>query len=81
MDANRVRAVSVIRGVWGAISKFSEGVRLEILRKLLLIPADLKVAVSIDRDGDLVFEPWASSIGEANSEEGVRLLHVLRNIR
>ncbi len=69
IDDSRVRVISVIKGVWERISRLDKDVRLEILRKLLLIPASLKVAVSVNHDGDLIFEPWASSINEASSDE------------
>ncbi len=69
IDDSRIKVVSVVRGVWRVLSKFSDETKLEILRKLLLIPANLKVAISIDHEGDLLFELWASSMSEANWKE------------
>ncbi len=69
IDKKRIRVISVIREVEKKLGELDEKKRLELLRKLLLVPASLKVSVAIDHDGDLIFEPWVSSLGEASWEE------------
>ncbi len=66
---DRVRVLSIVKGVWELINELSTDAKLGILRRLLQIPAQFKVAISIDSDGDLLFEPWTSSINEVSDEE------------
>ncbi len=74
MDKRRVRIVSVVKSVEEKLESLNTQARLNLLRKLLQVPADLKISVALDSDGDLLFEPWASSLHEANKDN---ILHSL----